>query len=99
MPQAIEWSLATPITSPRFPSISPGIGIPVLSFRGARSREPVGSARMTEKNTSRIQALEHDRRVGAAEAERVRENAAKLHVILALAHDRHVGEGGIEILD
>src|SRR3954462_3145243 len=26
MPQAMEWSLATPITSPRFPFMSPGIG-------------------------------------------------------------------------
>jgi hypothetical protein len=25
MPQAIEWSLATPITSPRFPAINPGM--------------------------------------------------------------------------
>src|SRR5450759_5871504 len=38
MPQAIEWSLATPITSPRLPSISPGI-LPFLPRRhsGARS--------------------------------------------------------------
>ena len=25
MPQAIEWSLATPMISPRFPSINPGM--------------------------------------------------------------------------
>ena len=33
MPQAIEWSLATPMTSPRLPCISPGIGItfPVIA--------------------------------------------------------------------
>ena len=28
MPQAIEWSLATPMIRPRFPSINPGIVAP-----------------------------------------------------------------------
>src|SRR2546421_9195856 len=80
MPQAIEWSLATPMINPRLPCISSGMHTPLAAI-------------------SRLQPLEYDRRVGAAEAERVRQHGTERHVIPALAHDRHVGEGGIERLD
>src|ERR1700758_3280744 len=53
---------------------------------------------MTQSN-SRIQPLEHQRGVGAAEAERVRQHGAELGVVDALAHDRHVGENRIEFVD
>src|SRR6185437_16271729 len=75
MPQAIEWSLATPITSPRLPSISPGMFF------------------------SRIHMLEDDRGIGAPEAERIRQHRAQFYVVATFAHDRHVGESGIEGLD
>src|SRR6185436_7518572 len=74
MPQAIEWSFATPMISPRLPSISWVM-------------------------PSRIQPLEHDGCIGAAETERVRQHAIELHVVAALAQDRDVREGGVEGLD
>src|SRR6201987_4687616 len=86
MPQAIEWSLATPMISPRFPCIRACIDPPVPLY--ARPAVP-----------SRVQPLEHHRRIGAAEAERVRQHAAERNIVAPLAHDRHVGEGGIERLD
>src|SRR5215207_9254229 len=49
--------------------------------------------------TSSVKALEHQRSVGAAEAERVREDMPDLHVVLAGSHDRHVGERRIELFD
>src|SRR5215831_13621 len=86
IPHAIEWSLATPMISPRFPCISDCISPPLRST-------PAPAVR------SRFQPLEHDRRICAAEAERVRQHAAERDVVAPLAHDRHVGEGGIERLD
>src|SRR5215813_7762547 len=86
MPQAIEWSLATPMISPRFPCISDCISPPLRST-------PAPAVR------SRFQPLEHDRRICAAEAERVRQHAAERDVVAPLAHDRHVRECRIEVLD
>src|SRR4051794_21479112 len=37
--------------------------------------------------------------IGAAEAERVRQHATKLHVVATLAHDRYVLKGGIKRFD
>src|SRR5215813_348935 len=48
---------------------------------------------------SRIQPLEDQRGVGAAEAEGVRQDRADLGVVDALAHDRHVGEHRIKFRD
>src|SRR5262245_44818669 len=92
MPQAMEWSLATPITSPRLPSISPGMSLTRTYRRPARpcAGPPIA--------ISRLQPLEHDRCISAAEPERVRQLTAKLRVA-PLAHDRHVGEGRIHRLD
>src|SRR6266571_8519955 len=86
MPQAIEWSLATPMTSPRLPCIN--------AVMGPHSHATRASARR-----SRVEPLEHQGGVGAAEPERIGQDAADLHVVAALAHDRHVGERWIEILD
>src|SRR5262249_5856661 len=87
IPQAIEWSLATPMTSPRFPCIKDCISPPVPLYA------PAPTVR------SRLQSVKTHRRIGAAEAERVRQHAAERDVVAPLAHDRHIGEGGIEILD
>ena len=46
-----------------------------------------------------IQALEHHARIGAAKAERVRQDAAELRVIDPLPHNRHVCKRRIEPLD
>src|SRR5207248_6470264 len=47
----------------------------------------------------RVHPLEHQRGVGAAEAEGIRQHGAELGVIDALAHDWHVGECRIELGD
>src|SRR6266550_2874245 len=52
-----------------------------------------------DASLSCVEPLEHHAGVGAAEAERVRQHAAELHVVAALPHDRHIGDGRIEILD
>ena len=43
--------------------------------------------------------LHHQRGVGAAKAEGVRQDRAEFHPILPLAQDRHVGEGGVDLGD
>src|SRR5579875_4090375 len=114
MPHAIEWSLATPITRPRFPPISPDILYP-RRFRSLRSFPRKRESRATRHfyilkagpplargragEVLRIQPLEHHRCVRAAEAERVRQHRADLHVVAALAHDRHALESRVEVLD
>src|SRR6202521_2819466 len=47
----------------------------------------------------RLQPFEHERGVGASEAEAVRQDASERHVVLARAHDRHVGERRSPLLD
>src|SRR5665647_970156 len=84
MPQAIEWSLATPMIRPRFPSINPGMVQLPNSFVKMRSG---------------VDVLEYDRSIGAAEAKRVRQHGADLNVVLALAQDGHVGESRIDGFD
>src|ERR1700755_3569787 len=49
------------------------------------------------RTISRIQTLEHQRRIGAAEAEGIRQHGPELGVVDALAHDRHVREHWIEL--
>src|SRR5688500_7408453 len=49
--------------------------------------------------TSSVKALEYQRGVGAAEAERVREDMPDLRVVLAGSHDRHVRERRVELFD
>src|SRR5262249_8817445 len=109
IPQAIEWSLATPMISPRFPCIRACINPPVqlLSMILSENRYPLFGIMLyaslprapPPSSSSRFQPLEHHRRVGAAEAERVRQHAAERDVVAPLAHDRHVGECRIERLD
>src|SRR5438128_2750427 len=48
---------------------------------------------------SGIQPLEHQRGVGAAKTEGIRQHGAELGVVDALANDRHVGEDRIELGD
>src|SRR5262249_41569991 len=96
IPQAIEWSLATPMINPRLPSIRLPIPHPAPCARRARARlsmPPEAAQR------SGIEPLEYDRRIGTAEPERVRQYAGKLHIVPALADDGNVGKGRIEILD
>src|SRR6185436_7144650 len=80
MPQAMEWSLATPITRPRLPFIRPVMSFPPVAI-------------------SPHVALENQGCVGAAEPERIRHDCVDLDVVDALAHDRIVGEGGIDLVD
>src|SRR5262245_38965563 len=81
MPQAMEWSLATPMMRPRLPFIMPV----VMSF------PPVAmSANVT---------VEDECRVGAAEAERIRDHGVDLDIVDALENDRIVGEGRIDLID
>src|SRR5215475_13077441 len=97
MPQAMEWSFATPMISPRLPCINGVIAFnPPPSCCPSPTRE-TPSKRYCEPSS--IQALEHNRGVGAAEPERIRQHAAELHVVAPLAQDRHVGESRIERLD
>src|SRR5437016_1437179 len=63
---------------------------------GARSR---AGRRAPLMSNSCIEPREYDRRIGAAEAERVRQHATERDVVAALAHDRHVRERRIEIFD
>src|SRR5919199_4098607 len=96
MPQAMEWSFATPITSPRLPCINCIIAPkPVTSPSATRWRESPAPFSLC----SNVEALEHYRGIGAAEAERIRQHAAEPHVVAPLAQDRHVSESGIERLD
>src|SRR5262245_14973076 len=95
MPHAIEWSLATPMISPRLPCIS-CVMAPKLYRFAAR---PSARAELHIMRPSNIEALEHHRGIRAAEAERIRQHAAELHVVATFAHDRHVGESRIKLLD
>ena len=52
---------------------------------------------MTRRPLSGIESFEYDGRIGAAEAERIRQYARKLDIVPALANDRHIGECGIEV--
>src|ERR1700733_11100339 len=92
MPQAIEWSLATPITRPRLPFISAPFSVIYLS-RSGTAREPPCFG------YSRVVPLEYQRGIGAAEAETVRHGRPDLRVVDALAHDVGVGDGGTDLLD
>src|SRR5262249_17448820 len=95
MPQAIERSLATPITRLFLPAIrGPGFAMSfvVMAFLWSWSwRRAVLSAAVI--------AFENECGVGADETEAVRHHAVNVDVIHALAHDGHVGNGGIEGLD
>src|SRR5688500_14955939 len=98
MPQAMEWSLATPMINPRLPSINLVIRNPGRSSaRTAKTRpwERLTYSYVNERRSS-VQALEHHRGIGATKAERIRQHAAELGVVLALAHDWHIGESRIE---
>src|SRR5712692_5562689 len=95
MPQAIEWSLATPMIRPRLPCISCVMPPNLLRYRPTHAR----AHELTFTRASDIEALEHNAGIGAAETERVRQHAAELHVVATFAQDRHVREGGIERLD
>src|SRR6185436_11269028 len=101
MPQAIEWSLATPMINPRLPCISPDICTTTLDTSSGR-RPDLSTGRQPrpfQSQSSRVEPFENDGRVGAAEPERVRQHAGKRLIVPSLAHDRHVREIRIEILD
>src|SRR5665213_814596 len=72
MPQAIEWSLATPITSPRFPSINPGMGWSRVDMleddRGIGATE-TERVRQHGAELRVFLALAHDRHVGESRIE------------------------------
>ena len=90
MPQAMEWSLATPMIRPRLPAISPVLASAMM--RLARGF-------LFHFGTSLLQTLEDQRGVGAAEAEGVGQRGIDLGVVDALAHDVGAFDRGIEFLD
>src|SRR5258705_8765681 len=95
MPQAMEWSLATPITNPRLPFISPVFGIsPDFASAKRSSRGVFCSIR-----TSLLIALEDQRGVGAAKAEAVGQSDIDVGVVDAAAHDIGAFHRGVEIDD
>ena len=49
--------------------------------------------------SSSVHVLEHERRVCAAKAERVRERRPQSYVVAARANDRHIREGGVKLID
>src|SRR6266568_8577988 len=97
MPQAMEWSLATPITSPRLPRINPWLCAIICIY-------PVSFWNITEcprqsyANSIPI-TLEHQRGIGAAEAKAVGQSGIDFDVVDALAHDIGVGDHRIDFLD
>src|SRR4051794_15422062 len=119
MPQAIEWSLATPMTRPRLPCIRPMAPTPPRSSGRTLSAIKLSSLRMSmtappkafeqggraaahyrfRPDPSGVETLQHNGGVGAAEPERVRQYVTDAGVVDPLADDRHVGEGGVELLD
>src|SRR4051794_37570382 len=68
---------------PRRPAIKPSAIIPPVS--GARA--------------SPVVALEYEGGVGSPESEAVRDHHIKPGIVPALAHDRDIGEFGVELLD
>src|SRR6478736_5828406 len=97
MPQAIERSLATPITSPLLPFIS-GAGS-AISLVVVMASSLVASGSLCSPNLLPVTTPKHERGVGAAEAEAVGHDVVDVDIVLTLAHDRHVGHGGIDGLD
>src|SRR5215475_10160015 len=100
MPQAMEWSLATPITSPRLPCISLASAAMVslalcwVLFRIGTADEGSGCPVQASCVT-----LEDQRRIGAAEAEAVGQRRLDPRVVDALAHDVRVGQDRIDLFD
>src|SRR5205823_9989491 len=92
MPQAMEWSFATPITRPRFPAINtPGFETELSTIQPPNTHTGlVGSS---------IDTLEHQRGIGAAESKAVRHDGLKHRIVDKFTHDRRIGNFGIELLD
>src|SRR5689334_8893814 len=95
MPQAMEWSLATPITRPRLACISLASAISpsplwVLFLMARAPVRAVLALRLT---------LKDQRGVGATETEAVGERRVDTDIIHTLAHDIRIGDGRIEFLD
>src|SRR5438045_2163788 len=109
MPQAIERSLATPITRPRLPAINLGTeGSSTALETGLAGAVPMpppdasgAAVRMRSSGIvpSVIVAREQQAGVGAAEAEAVRHHGLKARLVDALACDGITLGAGIEILD
>src|SRR4029078_8605068 len=94
MPQAIERSLATPITSPLFPAIrAPGSAISLVV---AMALTLVMGCPVSVFSFSTIQTTKDECGIGAAKTEAVRHHGVNGDIVLPLAHDRHVGNGGGE---
>src|SRR5215510_5771588 len=87
MPQAIEWSLATPMTSPRLPTISPLASVMFCAPRHAA------------QHPSPFQPLEGENGIRSTEAEAVGNRHVDAGIVDALHHDRRIIDGGIEVVD
>src|SRR5688572_31605585 len=103
MPQAIEWSFATPMMRPRRPCINPFVITPlnssIASGRTWPDAKPIVDEIVLWPLGSAVIALQGQRRVGAAEAEAVGDRHIDLHIVAALAHNGDVGKFGIELVD
>src|SRR4051812_25524222 len=98
----IKPSIARLLSALRHAGLVPGIHVlpqPVAKTWMAGTSPAMTKTTSVSAATSHVQPAEHQRGVGAAEAEGVRQHGADLGVVDALAHDRHVGEHGIELLD
>src|SRR4029453_6607507 len=116
IPQAIERSLATPMTRPRLPAISgPAWAIslfvmtsflsrpqrarcPVTSLQPAALKRPT-SPPSPQHAGSCVVSPENQRGIGTAETKAVRHDTVEIYVVLPLARDRYIREGGVEFID
>src|SRR5262249_38687501 len=98
MPQAIDRSLATPITNPLFPAIN-GRGSAISTVRAMAPTLVTDSRLSVSSPASPIHTAEHQCGVSSAETEAVRHHCVNGHVILAFTRDRHVGNRRIDGLD
>src|SRR5688500_8980689 len=98
MPQAIERSLATPITSPLFPAIN-GPGSAIFLVVAIALTLVMGCPVCVCVRSSTIQTTKDQCGVGAAKAEAIRHHGVNGDIVLTLAHDRHVGDGRVDGVD
>src|ERR1700710_1627548 len=102
MPQAMEWSLATPITRPRLPCISlPSAMVPSPCWVCSVLGQPTQGRTVLCNLYAQVlcMPLEDQRRVGAAEAKGIGQGGVDLGVVDTLANDVRVGDGGVDLLD
>src|SRR4029077_17195661 len=103
IPQAMEWSFATPITSPRRPCINPLTSVmrhpPFVDCSKMGRTTSVDPSPAIGVLHLRGVTLEDERGVGAAETETVGQHPFELGPVDPRAHDRRVRNFRIDLLD